>query len=310
MEITLPGKGWHWIVVDTQDLPAPITDARQRATGFNPGRIKRVDVEVDGSFTFFLAEVVAVSGREAKPEDGPVEPVILRNTRNALLEKIITTKLGPFKKQRYKSKQALEKFEPWHFQVLVGNGLRPGWRTKARSGLQALADEYAEKAGDRDAPKGRIVELLMHDQWLNGKLIDAKTAENLQNDGIHLVIITTAGVEVSTGLNTQQALINFWDKAIVEALEVGALPVVTLGPSKLPGGQQGDADAIWSALLTHLEKKHPGIPVFDLRHIAVDQDSSFASGMVQESIDAMEMGLRQLLYRIDLVKTLGAGRRR
>ena len=236
---------------------------------------------------FLLGKISAIAGRAPQAEDLALSERALRpldtNELAELLQQIV---------YKRRMRRWWTDFDPNNKRFIIGHNIfKPNWR-------KAFYDELEARLGERPAP-GTAEQLMLHDPWLDDRFI---VPEVINDNRFHMVIVMTGGIEFPTGLTSEQALQNFWDKMLRETLASGILPVVVLGPTKTAPEQQALAEQLWQAIDARVSQRYPGVPVIDLRSVGVADFERFEPGQVADSTNLLAAAYDELRLRITMLQ--------
>ena len=191
---------------------------------------------------------------------------------------------------RFRKHSLAKATDPAKLRLLVGAPLGAEWRAAAKTHLDALLPGRL--------PVELSSELMFQDAWLDGltKGQGAGAPAQLDAQGQHIVIVASAGAELSAGMTPGQALDGFWKKRLEQLINNGYLPVAVLGPSLVSPDRRADADKLWGELQDFITKQLPGLPMIDLRATPLGQAGEFGVDAQDFTAAMLADGYGEFIY--------------
>ncbi|MBA3939480.1 MAG: hypothetical protein H0X38_18680, partial [Planctomycetes bacterium] len=273
---------------DWTAFPIPIP----ALAGFDATRLNILAIEDDDAHLdlpedagFVLGKVVVVSGREPMAHDLALRPAALVADDNRIRNLLrLTDSLMRAAKRPPKG------LDPTRLRLLAAGDLGTAWRSAASERLGALFAGRTTHLADQ--------ELIFTQSWLDGLFSGAAPVLDPMRD--HVVVFVTTGAELTLQKTVALTIDRFWKLRLAACIARGILPVVVLGPTRVPDEQRPDAEKLWSGVTDLVtDTLNGGVPIIDLRPAGADGDGDkLAAQMLAD-------GYRELVYAL---RRIGAAR--
>ena len=283
--VTLPNDEWTSTVLS---LPVDDSvDASQLVTLTLEDVPKSAHIPDDAGF--FIAKVVAVSGKSATVADLAIRSsALLADPKRFLNLKKLVDVLA----QKRKKAPGQKFIESARIRFLVGK-----WCTD-QAWQKTMKQNLTPFTGDK-APNPLMMGMTFTEPWLDAMIKPANAP--LDPQAIHIAVLWTGGEEATAFPDVQQTIAKFWIKRIDQLFEAGILPIVVIGPNHQTAEKRLLAEQVWQQFVV----RFPGLPVIDLRHLPTADNGGWDAATAEQAnllaSDAIYQTIMNL-YRLGVIK--------